>query len=181
MNKNTLIIVIVCGIVCFFVLSIVIIHLLNKRRNKSLENKLKEFKIEEKKSTEGQKVIISKEQTSQTIENLNELQEKEQQDKDVNISRPIIEDYIDSQEYVYPQNNNTNNKLKKNNIKKSNTKPNSIKKDNNELRDKEFEDFLNEHDYSRKIINHDILEKLKDLPPEIKAIILSNVLNKYDD
>ena len=49
------------------------------------------------------------------------------------------------------------------------------------MRDKEFEDFLNEHALSRRILNKDILEKLKDLPPDIKAIILSNVFNKYDD
>ena len=45
----------------------------------------------------------------------------------------------------------------------------------------DFEDFMNEHAYSRRIFNKDLLSKLRDLPPEIKAVILSNVFNKYDD
>ena len=51
--------------------------------------------------------------------------------------------------------------------------------DNDE--DDDFEEFLNEHSYSRRILNNDLIKNLKDLPPDIKAIILSNVFNKYDD
>ena len=40
---------------------------------------------------------------------------------------------------------------------------------------------MNEHSYTRKILDNDIIDKLKNLPPEVKAIILSNVFNKYDD
>ena len=44
----------------------------------------------------------------------------------------------------------------------------------------EFEEFLDEHAYSRRIINKDLMNKLKSLPPEVKAVLLSNLFNRYD-
>ncbi|MBQ8444388.1 MAG: hypothetical protein IJX25_03450 [Clostridia bacterium] len=48
-------------------------------------------------------------------------------------------------------------------------------------RDEEFEEFLNEHSYTRRVVNGDILEQIKNLPPKIKAIVLGNLFNKFDD
>ena len=45
----------------------------------------------------------------------------------------------------------------------------------------DFEEFLDEHAYSRRILNKDILSKLKDLPPDVKAVLLSGLFNRTDD
>ena len=94
---------------------------------------------------------------------------------------PIIEDYINSAEFL---GQNENKKKRKSSRSKPYTRQqNTYVRINHDIedRDKEFEDFLNEHALSRRIVNNEILEKLKDLPPNIKAIILSNVFNKYND
>lgn len=47
--------------------------------------------------------------------------------------------------------------------------------------DAEFESFMEEHAFSRKILDKNLIDKLKKLPPEIQAVILNNVLDKFDD
>ena len=48
-------------------------------------------------------------------------------------------------------------------------------------RDLEFEQFLDEHGYSRKIFDKPLLEKIREMPPEIKAIVLGNIFDKFND
>ena len=47
-------------------------------------------------------------------------------------------------------------------------------------REDDFEEFMNEHSYSRKIFDSTILNSIKDLPPKLKAIIIGNIFDKYD-
>ena len=56
------------------------------------------------------------------------------------------------------------------------------KKVNKKLsRDEEFEKFMDEHAFSRRVFDKNLLEQIKSLPPKLKAIMLSNVFNKFDD
>lgn len=45
----------------------------------------------------------------------------------------------------------------------------------------DFEEFLDEHAYSRRIINKDILSTLQELPPDVKAVLISGLFNKPED
>ena len=48
-------------------------------------------------------------------------------------------------------------------------------------RDQEFEDFLDEHAFSRKVFDKNLLNKIKKLPPEIKSVIMGNIFDKFND
>ncbi len=50
-----------------------------------------------------------------------------------------------------------------------------------EKRDKEFEDFMNEFSYSRVVGNKKLLNQIKNLPPKVKALVLGNIFNKFED
>jgi len=45
----------------------------------------------------------------------------------------------------------------------------------------DFEKFMNEHSFSRKVFNKPLLERIKKLPPDIRMLILGNVLDRIDD
>ena len=45
----------------------------------------------------------------------------------------------------------------------------------------DFDKFMEEHSYSRKIFNKPLLEKIKKLPPEVRMLLLSNVFDRIDD
>lgn len=47
-------------------------------------------------------------------------------------------------------------------------------------RDEEFEQFLNEHSFSRRVLDKSVLDEIKSLSPKMKAIVLGNVFNKFD-
>ena len=181
MSSTLIIILVACGIFLFLVLVAVLIHLSNKRRRNNIDNRIKQYKSEA--SPVDEKITLSKDITAQTAENLEDDKEKKEalENKEQEHIEPIIEDYINSAEFL---GQNENKKKKKSSRSKPYTRQQntSVRINNNiEDRDKEFEDFLNEHALSRRIVNNEILEKLKDLPPNIKAIILSNVFNKYND
>ncbi|MBQ8908756.1 MAG: hypothetical protein IJY90_00490 [Clostridia bacterium] len=48
-------------------------------------------------------------------------------------------------------------------------------------RDEEFDEFLNEHSFTRRVFDGELLQQIKNLPPKIKAIVLGNVFNKFED
>lgn len=47
--------------------------------------------------------------------------------------------------------------------------------------DDDFDDFLNEYSYSRAAVNKNLLKQLNNLPPKVKALVLGNIFNKFDD
>jgi len=54
-------------------------------------------------------------------------------------------------------------------------------KNSKKNRDEEFEAFLNEHSYSRRVLDNELLAEIKNLSPKTKAIILGNLFNKFED
>lgn len=47
-------------------------------------------------------------------------------------------------------------------------------------RERDFEKFMDEHAFSRKVFDKTLLDKIKKLPPEIKSIIMGNVFDKFN-
>ena len=47
-------------------------------------------------------------------------------------------------------------------------------------KERDFEKFMDEHAFSRKVFDKTLLDKIKKLPPEIKSIIMGNVFDKFN-
>ena len=184
MSTMSIIIIVTVAIAMVFAIAIFSIHMTNRKRNQNLEAKLKQFKQEDAETKIDEKVTISHEKTVNTNQNLNE----EKQDHTAQVTAdqkriPIVEDYD-------PRENSPKLNLKRQmsqytSLPKMRYQNNQIygprNSDSRQQHDREFEEFLDEHAFSRKILNKDILENIKDLSPELKAIILTNILNKFED
>ena len=152
---------------------------------------MNKYKEENKNFEQDNKITLSKEPEAPQNENIIQETrepadiklENTQQENTEKSQQPIIEEYDgwhdEPKEYKRKPQSISNEDFFKDELRKfietnekSKTKPDKTD---------DFEDFMNEHAYSRRIFNKDLLSKLRDLPPEIKAVILSNVFNKYDD
>ena len=191
MNTIALLCIICGGILLLFIVAIIFIRRSNKKRFQRLQENLNKYKEENKNFEQDNKITLSKEpeepQNENIIQEINEPAgiklENTQQENTEKSQQPIIEEYDgwhdEPKEYKRKPQSISNEDFFKDELRKfietnekSKTKPDKTD---------DFEDFMNEHAYSRRIFNKDLLSKLRDLPPEIKAVILSNVFNKYDD
>lgn len=191
MNTIALICIICGGILLLFIVAIIFIRRSNKKRFQRLQENLNKYKEENKNFEQDNKITLSKEPEAPQNENIIQETrepadiklENTQQENTEKSQQPIIEEYDgwhdEPKEYKRKPQSISNEDFFKDELRKfietnekSKTKPDKTD---------DFEDFMNEHAYSRRIFNKDLLSKLRDLPPEIKAVILSNVFNKYDD
>ncbi len=183
--NSTLLIALICIVVFIaFVIIIIFIRKNNKKRFNKLQENLDKYNKANKQSELDKKITLSSyNKEENTINNeASELQNEKQ-------FNPIIEDYEEyqpNQTNVINKNINTNTQFvhKNNNLQNNqnpiyNNQDFDVSKKSKSTDD--FEKFLDEHAYSRKIIGNDIRKKLNNLPPQVKALILSNVFNKYDD
>lgn len=170
MSTTALICIICAGVLLFFILMIVLIRRSNKKRFNKLQENINKYKQENQEFDKNNKITLSKE--------AEEPKEKAQEENTQPKEEPVIEEYIDDRFLRnQPQREHINRRTmpaRNPNLQMQNNRNFSQKQD-------DFERFLDEHAYSRRILNKDILSKIKDLPPEVKAVILSNVFNKYDD
>ena len=191
MNTIALICIICGGILLLFIVAIIFIRRSNKKRFQRLQENLNKYKEENKNFEKDNKITLSKEPeapqnesvTQETREPADIKLENTQQENTEKSQQPIIEEYDgwhdEPKEYKRKPQSISNEDFFKDELRKF-IETNEKSKKKPEKTD-DFEDFMNEHAYSRRIFNKDLLSKLRDLPPEIKAVILSNVFNKYDD
>ena len=191
MNTIALICIICGGILLLFIVAIIFIRRSNKKRFQRLQENLNKYKEENKNFEQDNKITLSKEPeapqnesvTQETREPADIKLENTQQENTEKSQQPIIEEYDgwhdEPKEYKRKPQSISNEDFFKDELRKF-IETNEKSKKKPEKTD-DFEDFMNEHAYSRRIFNKDLLSKLRDLPPEIKAVILSNVFNKYDD
>ena len=191
MNTIALICIICGGILLLFIVAIIFIRRSNKKRFQRLQENLNKYKEENKNFEQDNKITLSKEPeapqnesvTQETSEPINIKLENTQQENTEKSQQPIIEEYDgwhdEPKEYKRKPQSISNEDFFKDELRKFIETNEKSKKKPDKTDD--FEDFMNEHAYSRRIFNKDLLSKIRDLPPEIKAVILSNVFNKYDD
>ncbi len=191
MNTIALICIICGGILLLFIVAIIFIRRSNKKRFQRLQENLNKYKEENKNFEQDNKITLSKEPEAPQNENIIQETrepadiklENTQQENTEKSQQPIIEEYDgwhdEPKEYKRKPQSISNEDFFKDELRKF-IETNEKSKKKPEKTD-DFEDFMNEHAYSRRIFNKDLLSKLRDLPPEIKAVILSNVFNKYDD
>lgn len=198
MSMPILIGIICGGVLILLIIPIIFIRKANKKRFKKLQENLKKYKQEKEELEHDDKITLSKDPTEpdpfKTLEEKPEekADKKENKAESANKNGPIIEDYVTSSQTksqarrdqtirttMTKQPRNVENKSLADFFASERAKINQSSAKSEQKDD--FEEFLDEHAYSRRILNKDILSKIKDLPPEIKAVILSNVFNKYDD
>ncbi len=191
MNTIALLCIICGGILLLFIVAIIFIRRSNKKRFQRLQENLNKYKEENKNFEQDNKITLSKEpeapQNENIIQEINEPAgiklENTQQENTEKSQQPIIEEYDgwhdEPKEYKRKPQSISNEDFFKDELRKFIETNEKSKKKPDKTDD--FEDFMNEHAYSRRIFNKDLLSKIRDLPPEIKAVILSNVFNKYDD
>ncbi len=197
--STPLLIGIICGgVLIAIIIAIIFIRRANKKRFKKLQENLQKYKTEKENLEHDNKITLSKDQ--ENTEPIKAAEEKpaenriESSEKKVETEKqgPIIEDYVPPEStFSQPrrmqperttrtrQPRNLENREILDLLNSERSKMNASPQRREQKDD--FEAFLDEHAYSRRILNKDILSKIKDLPPEIKAVILSNVFNKYDD
>lgn len=169
------------------VLALVLFILSGRKRAKKLQENVKKYQKESEMLDNAPKseIQLSSDNASENVANVEDFSSPS---KNVN---PIVEEYSDD-EGVLPLNLDFDDQLKESNF---NEVPNffdqrrrrgpirpemSMPKIEQEDED-DFDKFMNEHSISRKVLDKRMIANLKDMPPEIKAIILSNVFNKFDD
>lgn len=168
--SGTLLYCIIGGaVLLILIVAIIFIRRSNKKRFQRLQENINKYKKENEAFDNDNRIVLSKD----------EPESEKQEAQPVVHTKPenaVIEDYYEEPPKSINQNRKRSNQYnyRRNNIK------NAVKSQN-QSEDDDFEQFLNEHSYSRKILSGDLISKLQDLPPEIKAVILSNVFNKYDD
>ena len=92
--------------------------------------------------------------------------------------KPPTADDIDLDDFDMSQFGKKSNGFDDDLFKSFESKPN---KENKKLsRDEEFEEFMNQHSFSRRVLDKNILDEIKNLSPKMKAIVLGNVFNKFD-
>ena len=184
MDTVTLLCLIGGGVLLLIIIAVIFIRRSNKKRFNRLQENLNKYKQENEKYKTGEQGI--EENSKITLANDEESSANEEQ-KQTQIHEevaPVIEEYVRDDKPQYYGEQPRKRQVSDEDFKRF-LRENGIGdmgKDNSPKPSKDdFEDFLNEHAYSRRIFGGEILNKLKDLPPEIKAVILSNVFNKYDD
>lgn len=167
MNGRTTLILIGVGVVALIVIAFVFLRLSNAKKKKRLLENLDKIN-QEKKSQIEENVTLP---TSSTGENVSKdelygkieepeppVEEEEFPEEEYDEPDPIEEDYPRMPERSF-----------------ADTSRHGID------RDKDFETFLDEHGYSRKIFDKTLLEKIREMPPEMKAIILGNIFDRFND
>ena len=165
------VIIVLIGIIVFMTL----ISKKNKKKNEAkLDEKIKKFKEEQESLTKKQQTEEAKKKEEEAFANITLTDDVEDEFADV-FEKPFKEEKSAVQQPVKfdptersPEFNNDffQSKLK---TKKSNS------------RNDDFEDFLNEHSYTRRVLDEDLLKQIKSLPPKLKAIVLGNIFNKFED
>ena len=162
MDTNTILIIVGVGLLLLIILAIVCIRVSNKKRFTKLQENIKKYKEENENFGKDEKIILAKDEEKSVNQQNNVQVEKIVEEPK---EEPIIEEY--TSDLIEKE------KQRQMEFEKNLNSSKYMKKD-------EFEEFLDEHAYSRRIINKDLMNKLKSLPPEVKAVLLSNLFNRYD-
>ena len=166
MNKTTLLILIGVGVFVLLIGFIIIIRINNRKRFKKLQENLKKFRQENENLSQEDKISLPKEEdfdmsSSSDIDFSNkDFGLDEEQGKFEDFQSVDTSPFSDLNEFSEVQ---------------FDMKPTLSKSDD------DFEKFMNEHSYSRKVFNKPLLEKIKKLPPDVRMLLLSNVFDRYDD
>ena len=165
MDTTTLLIIIGASVLFVIILLITFSIISGKRKSKKLDENLKKIRNENESFDNDNRITLPDD------DYLQEKKESVSEEKGA-----VVEDYV-------PE--TLNDREIKEEIKEQPFNNNDLNFDMNNLNTKEndldFDKFMNEHSYSRKIFNKPILDKIKSLPPDVRMLLLSNILDKHDN
>ncbi len=144
------------GILFLFILFVVFVSISNKKKNNRLNNNLQKIQQEKENYDFDKKLVLDQGKSGDfpTVEEYNHEEDKTEENAE------MVEDVTEG------------------NFKFDHKEIDFERRKNNDL---DFEDFMNEHAFSRKILDRKMVEKLRNLSPEMQAVILNSVFNKFDD
>ena len=174
------IILIICAGLVFAVVSfITFISLTNRRKSKKLQENLNKYKQETKKEEEQtQAVTIAHDEKGESMSEEDLFSDDEFGSKNGGFfTSNKKEDEEDEFNFEEEFKDDREEELPRMPRKPSYREEMQKRKQN----DAEFEKFLDEHAFSRKVFDKPLLEKIKKLPPEIKSIIMGNIFDKFND
>lgn len=174
MNTTTIIIIVCCALLFLFISFIVFIRISNHKKTKKLQENLKKYKNEtDKEEKESASITIAANKEGQNIS----------EDEIFGGTEPKDESFFTISKNESKDDNSIENDIQSfDDLPPMPKKPSYREEEKRRRdRDKEFEEFLDDHAFSRKVFDKSLLEKLQELPPEIKSIIMGNVFDKFDD
>ena len=175
MSTMTIAIIIGVSIVGLIAVGMLFITISNKRKSKKLQEHLKKIKQEDKtKELEEQNISLSKTPQGENVSEEELFGSSGQQG--FFASSKINPDAQDDYQRQPRQNKREEEELPRMPSRPTYREEQEMRKN----RDQEFEDFLDEHAFSRKVFDKNLLNKIKKLPPEIKSVIMGNIFDKFN-
>lgn len=174
-----IILFIIGGVLAIILLCVIIAYLRGKHNSKKLDENIKKLNAEKKQFDAGGKLTISSNKDKNIpeeaiIEDIGLEEDKEVDEKAEQNVKPEAKD-ID----LADENESNMLSLDEDFLRELKSRPKRIRKNLQDLDD--FEHFLDEHSFTRRVLDKNILRKIQKLPPEIKAIVISNIFTRPQD
>lgn len=161
METKVIFLIVGLSVVALLFLFFLVGHFRKKKKQKAIKQRISQIEEEGKKLKEPPVVSIVDDELT--------IKDEKEEIKQEPV-KPIIEDY---EEIEIPE--DVIDRLKKKNQMESESFERRKRSDD------DFEDFLNEHSFTRKVLDKDMVAKLNSMPPEVRAMILGNMFNKFED
>ncbi len=199
---NFKILIIIGAVVVVLIVALIIfLSISNKRKSKQLQDNLKKYK-QETKDKENTSITLSTDEVGQNLSEDELLsddfletpkeEEKENEFEDFDFN---FDDFLPKNFGKEPNFNNDRDRLREPDRFRNDRRPRGFEERdfrrrrpdkfrnerNRNDRDDDFEQFLNEHSFTRKVLDKSLISQIQKLPPEIKAVIMSNVFDKFND
>lgn len=163
---------VVIGVLLLLIITVVVVNLREKRKNNKLDENIKKLKDESEKLEKSGTLTLTDELGQTNVEPVvleeeqkgNELPEKSF-DKLVNSED---DDDEDLEEFFKTFDENFEKKSKRPKFKGN-------------VEDDDFEKFLDSHSYTRRILDKSLLKKIQQLPPDVKALVISSIFTRPQD
>lgn len=178
MNSVTIAIIIGVSVVVAIAAVMLFMTISNKRKSKKLQEHLKKIKQQDK----------TKELEEQNISIANTTQGENVSEEEIFGTSSGQQGFFASSKIRDTQEDEVNgrpfrpNRREEEELPKMPNRPSyREEQEKRKSRDEDFENFLDEHAFSRKVFDKNLLNKIKKLPPEIKSVIMGNIFDKFND
>lgn len=168
MGTGTILILIGAGLLVILISIIVLNKISSSKKGKKLQENIKKIKQENANFDADVTITLPEEKVQEEVKEETEENIPHQTEETLEEQGAVIEDYVTEKEDDFSEFKDVFKE------KKFNPSQNNIEID-------DFEEFMNQHSMSRKVINTSLLERIKKLPPDIRMMILGNILDRHDD
>ena len=168
--------IIIASVAVLLILALIVFVSLRKRKktNIKLDETIKKLKQENEEVTQRQQIEDDKKKEEEAFANITLADDIEDEFPDINFASQKFQ--VDEPNFIAQEKEEVNINFDDLNKEKSQTQ-----NDQKKTSDQRYEEFMNEHAFSRRGVDKKLLEQLQSLPPKVKAIVLGNVFNKLED